>query len=453
MASRLLSNSFSVKTGLKKQLTRSLATAATPSIATRTTVLSNGLTIATEENHNAGAATVGVWIDAGSRGESVNGTAQFVENATLKSQASAFEKLGGRWTARTTREQTFFSAKTLAANTADSVALLANALQRPVDASSFGDVRASVASHIVKQESNYENVVFDHLYATAFQGESMGRPVAGIPATLQQLTAEHVAAYQKDNFVADRMVLVGAGDVSHDALVALAEKHFGSVGAGVAPVLKKPVFTGSEIRLRDDVLPQARIAIAVEGAPALSADYFHLLVMQAIIGSWDRSLGAAAHLSSRLSTTVNEHHLANSFASFTKGYKDTGLWGIYLETENKEQIDDAVHFIQKEWVRLSTTVTASEVERAKQQVKASLLLSLDSTCAVAQDIGAQILTSGKRLTADELKQTINKITVGDITRAGEKYLWDQEVAVVGHGPIECLTDYNRLRGNMAYNRF
>lgn len=304
----------------------------------------------------------------------------------------------------------------------------------------------------LKADRDYEQTVFDHLHATAFQGETLGRPVMGTKETIEALTAKDLIDYQAQNYGADRMVLVGSGDIDHETLVRLAEKNFGSLQSAPAVASKKPIFTGSEIRLRDDVLPVARIALAVEGAAYLSEDYFKLLVMQAIIGSWDKSLGGAANLSSRLSTVTNTNHLANSFAAFTKGYKDTGLWGMYVATENKDQIDDFVHFLQREWSRLSTSVTASEVERAKQQVKASMLLSLDSTCAVAEDIGSQILTSGKRMSPEELKAAVNKVSADDVRKAANKYLWDQELAVVGQGPIECLTDYLRVRGNMAYNR-
>jgi processing peptidase subunit beta len=286
----------------------------------------------------------------------------------------------------------------------------------------------------------------------AFQGEALGRPVAGIKETVEALSAEDLIAFQKQNYGADRLVLVGSGDVEHDALVRLAEKSFGGLQASGAVKANKPVFTGSEVRLRDDVLPQARIALAVEGAPYFTADYFNLLVMQAIMGTWDKTLGGAANLSSKLSTIVHDNHLANSFTAFTKGYKDTGLWGMYVVTENKDQIDDFVHFTQKEWARLSTSVTAAEVERAKQQVKAGLLLSADSTCATAHDIGTQVLLTGKHLNADQLREAVNKVSVTDVRNTAYKYIWDQELAVVGHGPVECLTDYLRVRGNMAYNR-
>lgn len=341
----------------------------------------------------------------------------------------------------------------MGANVSESVEVLADLIQNTkIDAAAVDKQRHAVLKQQLAAESDYESVVFDHLHATAFQGESLGRPVLGIKETVEQLTAEDLIAFQKQNYGADRMVLVGSGDVDHDTLVKLAEQKFGGLQSAAAAASSKPVFTGSEIRLRDDTLPQARIALAVEGAPYLSDDYFTLLVMQAIIGTWDKSLGGAANLSSRLSTIVNNNHLANSFSAFTKGYKDTGLWGMYVVTENRDQIDDFVHFLQKEWARLSTSVTASEVERAKQQVKASLLLSQDTTCASAQSIGSQVLASGKFLNAEELSAKISKISTADVVKAGNKYIWDQELAVVGHGPIECLTDYLRVRGFMAYNR-
>ncbi|CAO3674198.1 unnamed protein product [Rhizopus stolonifer] len=454
MASRFLANTLQANVGLTKQFARPLATSAKQAAATRITQLSNGLTVATDENASSGAATVGVWIEAGSRHESTNGTANLLEHVVLQGQTAKFEKLGGIFNAQTGREQTSFAAKTLGANVKNSVEILADLVQNAkIDSASVDQQRQAVLKGQEAAQNDYEAVVFDHLYATAFQGESLARPVQGIKETVEGLTAEEVSAFYKQYYSANRMVLVGSGDVDHDALVRLAEDKFKGLSSSTVSPSAKPVFTGSEIRLRDDVLPQARIALAVEGAPFLSNDYFNLLVMQAIVGAWDQNLSGAPFLSSKLSTITNDNHLANAFSAFTKAHKDTGLWGMYVETDNKGQIDDFVHFLQKEWNRLSTSVTASEVERAKQQVKSGLLLNLDTTCAVAQDIGSQVLSSGKYLNANELSATLNKITVNDIRNTAYKYIWDQEIAVVGQGPCEGLTDYTRVRGNMAYNRF
>ncbi|KAI8081608.1 Metalloenzyme, LuxS/M16 peptidase-like protein [Halteromyces radiatus] len=451
MASKLLSNTLP-RAAFSNKFVRPLATAA--SQTTRTTVLPNGFTVATEEHGSTGTATVGVWINAGSRAEtaSTNGAANFIQAAALKNNASTFEKLGGGLNANTSREQTYYASQANAGNLDATVAGLSELVSG--DIANIDSVRGSVLKQQVENDNNLEQVTFDHLHAMAYQGESLGRPVVGVKETVEALTKEDLSAFKKENYAADRMVLVGAGNVDHDALVRLAEKTFGQLtNTGVTSSSSKPAFTGSEIRLRDDVLPQAHIALAVEGASYLSADYFSLAVMSTLIGSWDQNLGAAANLSSRLSTIVHDNHLANSFTSFNKGYKDTGLWGLYFTSDNKLQLDDFVHFAQKEWIRLSTTVTESEVERAKQQLQASLLLQLDSNQAIAQDIGSQVLTTGKRLSADEIKQAVQKVSLADVRNAGNKYLWDQEVVVTGVGPVECLTDYNRVRGFMSYNRF
>ena len=119
------------------------------------------------------------------------------------------------------------------------------------------------------------------------------------------------------------------------------------------------------------------------------------------------------------------------------------MWGIYLVTENKTRIDDLVHFALREWSRLSYNVTQAETERAKAQLKASLLLSLDGTTAVAEDIGRQIITSGRRMTPEEVEREVGRVTEQDVMKFAQRKLWDQDVAVSAVGAIEGLLDYNR----------
>jgi len=160
----------------------------------------------------------------------------------------------------------------------------------------------------------------------------------------------NLVEYVNKNYRADRMVLVSAGGVPHEDLVKLAEKQFGKIpSSGAFQELgasdkAKPKFVGSEVRIRDDTMQHAHIALAVEGVGHKHPDYWTMLVMQAIVGNWDRALGSAPHLGSRLSSIVAKNGLANSFMSFSTSYSDTGLWGIYFVTENRVQIDDLVHF-------------------------------------------------------------------------------------------------------------
>lgn len=127
------------------------------------------------------------------------------------------------------------------------------------------------------------------------------------------------------------------------------------------------------------------------------------------------------------------------------------LWGIYLVSDKLTRLDDLVHFALREWSRLSQTVSQSEVERAKAQLKASILLSLDSTSAIAEDIGRQIVTTGRRMSPGEIERTIDLITEKDVMAFANKKLWDQDVAISAVGSIEGLLDYQRIRNDMSRN--
>lgn len=230
------------------------------------------------------------------------------------------------------------------------------------------------------------------------------------------------------------MVLVGTGGVEHNELVKLAEKHFSSLPVSTNPIPLgrlahgKTEFIGSEVRIRDDTLPTAHIAIAVQGVGWSSPDYFPMLVMQSIMGNWDRSLGAATLLSSRLSHIVSANNLANSFMSFSTSYADTGLWGTYIVSENLVNLDDLMHFTLKEWTRMAIEPLDTEVERAKSQLKASLLLTLDGTTAIAEDIGRQLVTTGRRMTPQQIENAVDAVSAADIQRVARKYIWDQDVS-------------------------
>lgn len=115
------------------------------------------------------------------------------------------------------------------------------------------------------------------------------------------------------------------------------------------------------------------------------------------------------------------------------------------------RIDDLVHFTLREWSRLSNNVTQVEVERAKAQLKASILLSLDGTTAVAEDIGRQLVTTGRRMTPSEIERLIDAVSEKDVMSFANRKLWDQDIAISAIGSIEDLFDYSRLRGEMSRN--
>jgi mitochondrial-processing peptidase subunit beta len=139
---------------------------------------------------------------------------------------------------------------------------------------------------------------------------------------------------------------------------------------------------------------------------------------------------------------------AASFRSFTSNSL-LSLWGIYLVTDKTTRIDDLVHFTLREWTRLSQNVTQAEVERAKAQLKASILLSLDGTAAVAEDIGRQLVTSGRRLSPEEVERAVNAVTEQDVMNFAKTKIWDRDIAISALGKTEGLLDYMRIRGDMS----
>lgn len=428
---------------------------------TKITRLSNGFTIASESNSNYQTATVGVWIDAGSRFENLknNGTAHFLEHMAFKGTKTRtqidletqIENIGGHLNAYTSREQTVYYAKTLSSDVSTAVDILSDILQRStLNEDAIERERDVILRESEEVDKQKEEVVFDHLHASAFQGNPLGLTILGSRANIKSITKSDLESYIQTNYTPDRMVLSAAGGISHEALVKLAEKHFGHLTpskTSAKPI--KPTFVGSDVRARYDDHPTAHVALAVEGVSWTNPDYWPLLVAQSIIGSWDRALGASPHMSSKLIGEVMNNNLANSFMSFNTSYSDTGLFGVYAVSENKDQLDDLTHAIQQEWHRLTMSVSDVEVFRAKNQLKTSLLLSLDGSTPVAEDIGRQVLVYGKRLTPWEIDGLIESVTPADVVRVATKYLYDREVCVVGYGPVESLQDYTRIRSAMS----
>ncbi|KAL8813329.1 MAG: hypothetical protein Q9223_000166 [Gallowayella weberi] len=450
---------------------RGFATPINHQVKTESTTLNNGLTIATEHSPWAQTSTVGVWIDAGSRAETdkTNGTAHFLEHLAFKGTTSRtqqqleleIENMGGHLNAYTSRENTVYYAKSFNSDVPATVNILSDILQNSkLEPQAIERERDVILREQEEVDKQLEEVVFDHLHATAFQNQPLGRTILGPKDNIASIQRDDLVGYIKQNYTAERMVLVGAGGIPHEQLVDLAEQHFSKIpmeppsSASHAAALhqkRHPDFIGSEVRIRDDTIPTAHIAIAVEGVSWKDDDYFTALVTQAIVGNWDRAMGNSGYLGSKLSTFIYENKLANSFMSFSTSYSDTGLWGIYLVTENKTQIDDLVHFTLREWSRLSYNVTEAETERAKAQLKASILLSLDGTTAVAEDIGRQIITTGRRMDPEEVERLVGQISEKDVMDFARRKLWDKDVAVSAVGSIEGLLDYNRIRNDMSRN--
>ncbi|KAK8398881.1 hypothetical protein O3P69_004166 [Scylla paramamosain] len=450
-----LLKTYSNKTALAKPV-RWRATAAAANYqqtllnvpATRVTVLDNGLRVATEDSGSP-TATVGLWIDTGSRFETDanNGVAHFLEHMAFKGTSKRsqtdleleVENIGAHLNAYTSREQTVFYAKCFSQDIPRAVEILSDIIQN----SKFGESeiereRGVILREMQEVESNLQEVVFDHLHAVAFQGTPLGRTILGPTKNIKSINRKDLVDYITTHYKAPRIVLAGAGGVDHGSLVKR-QKWL--------PCR----FTGAEIRVRDDAMPLAHIAIAVEGAGWAEADNIPLMIANTIIGSWDRTHGGGAHNASNLAQAAVIGNLCHSFQSFNTCYKDTGLWGMYFVCEPLK-IDDFMYNLQSEWMRLCTNVTEFEVERAKNILRTNLLLQLDGTTPVCEDIGRQMLCYNRRIPLHELDARIEAVTADVVRDTCYQYIYDKCPAVAAVGPCEALPDYNRIRSSMYWLR-
>ncbi|OQS01036.1 mitochondrial-processing peptidase subunit beta [Achlya hypogyna] len=424
--------------------------------ATEVTTLANGLRVASEGGHGE-TATVGVWIGAGSRYETEanNGAAHFLEHMAFKGTAKRtqqqlemeIENMGGHLNAYTSREQTVYYAKVFKKDVPQALDILSDILQNSkLDEAAIERERDVILREMEEVNKQQEEVIFDRLHETAFMGNGLGRTILGSEENVRSLSKADLQDYIATHYTAPRMVVAGAGAVDHSQLVDLAQSAFGNLPSEprVAPTLETPRFVGSDIRLRDDDLPLAHVAIGFEGYGWTSEHSFPLLVMQTLLGSWDRTSSAGMNMSSKLGQVVAEQELAHSFMSFNTCYQDTGLFGIYAVAD-KYKLNDLTWYIMEAMVRLVHKTSDEEVERAKTQLKASILMQLDGSSPVCEDIGRQLLVYGRRLTPAEIFARIDAVDAAAIRATADQVINDKEHALAAVGPIHELPDYNFIR--------
>lgn len=332
---------------------------------TKVTRLSNGIRVATEEWPGE-LATVGVWVGAGSVFENSknNGVAHFLEHMAFKGTSKRTQKqlevevenMGAHLNAYTSREQTVYHAKSFKKDVAKSMDILADIIQNSTfDKEMIEKERGTILREMEEVENNTEEVIFDYLHSAAFQGTSLGRTILGPAENIKSITRNDLVEYINTYYTGPHMVIAAAGGVKHEEIVAEAEKLFSKIPASSAHANIRDVhteFTGSEIKIRNDDHPTAHIAIGVEGVGWTHADAFTMLVIQTMLGNWDKSVGGGANLSSRLCEIVAAENLVHSFSTFQTCYGNTSLFGNTIVAD-PHNIEDSIYETLNEWQRYS----------------------------------------------------------------------------------------------------
>lgn len=434
---------------------------------TQVTTLSNGLRVASQHTSDQ-TLTVGVWIDAGSRFETKesNGTAHFLEHMAFKGTRrrnriqleKEIEDMGGHLNAYTSREQTVYYAKCFHSDLAQGVDILADILQNStLDQGHIDFERSVILREMEEVEKTIEEVIFDRLHLTAFHDSPLGYTILGPVENIQSITRDQLRDYIQRNYRADRMVVAAAGPVDHGQLVELAGEHFAGfppTPAGETRTEAKPQFTGAELLYRsEEAGGLAHLAVGYEGASWTNPDSIVFMVIQSIIGSYKHGEGLVPpHLSgNRLTNNIAnnmEPCLPDSFAAFNTCYKDTGLFGFYAQCE-ANAVEASVEELLFGLNGLAHSITDEEVERGKRQLKTTLFGSLDSTTAIAEDIGRQLLVYGRRMQISELLMRLDAIDATEVRRVARKYLCDADIAVSALGPLDQMPSLVNLRKKTA----
>jgi predicted Zn-dependent peptidase len=411
--------------------------------------LANGLRIATDRVDTVDTVSLGIWVDVGTRHEppDLNGVAHFLEHMAFKGTkrrsalaiAEEIEAVGGHLNAYTSRESTAYYAKVLKEDTPLALDILSDILQHSTfEPEELERERAVILQEIGQANDTPDDIIFDHFQECAYPGQAMGRPVLGQPEIIRQLGREAVIAYLRDHYGAQRMVLAAAGHLDHDHVAALAEKLLAGLPSERSATTELARYVGGD-RREDRDLEQLHLVLGFPGPVLGDPDFYAASVLSTALGGG---------MSSRLFQEIREKRgLAYAIHSFVHGYRDGGLFGIYAGTGEAEAAE-LVPVLCEEAIRLRDGLTAVELDRAKTQMKAGLLMSLESTAARCEQLAQHLLIHGTPFDPAEIVRRIEAVNDAAIRRVVARWR-SAPPTLAALGPLGRLEEFHRIRERLA----
>jgi predicted Zn-dependent peptidase len=403
--------------------------------------LKNGVTIASEKMSGLQSVSIGFWIKAGARNErsGEHGIAHLLEHMAFKgtSRRSAeqiaveIENVGGEINAATSTENTSYFARVLKDDLPLAVDILCDILMDSV----FDEDELEREKHVILQEigaahDTPDDVVFDRFTETAWRDQTVGRTILGTPDSVQAISSAQLKAYVAREYCGDRMVVVAAGNVDHDQLVRMIEDRLGMLPASNANAMTivPAVYTGGAFRETRDLM-DAQIVLGFEGKANLARDFYASQVLAMLLGGG---------MSSRLFQQVREKRgLCYSIYAFHWSFSDTGLFGIHAATQ-KEDVAELCGVIGEELAKVADNVDISEVERARAQFRAGMLMGQESAVSRSGQIGRQLLLHGRTLGMEETLDRIAAITPLRLTTLATSMFHNGVQTLSAIGPISGL---------------
>ncbi|MEO0567758.1 MAG: pitrilysin family protein [Pseudomonadota bacterium] len=414
------------------------------------TTLSNGFRVVSEHIPGLQSAAVGVWVLAGARHEkaSQNGIAHFLEHMAFKGTerrnalqiAEAIEDVGGYINAYTSREVTAYYARVLQDDVPLAVDVLADILRNPLfDPREIEVERGVILQEIGQALDTPDDIIFDWLQETAYPDNPLGRAILGPAERVRGFAREDLTRFVAERYRPGQMILSGAGAVDQDALVALAEKLFGDMEPAGAPEQSVARFEGGETR-QVKSLEQAHFALALE-----SPDYRDPAIYAAQI--YASALGGS--MSSRLFQEIREKRgLCYTIYAQAGAYEDTGMLTIYAGT-SAEEMPELAQLTIDEIKRAADDMSQAELDRARAQMKAGLLMGLESPSNRAERLARMLQIWGRVPTLDDVVERIDAVSLKDLRGLAARVAVDAPAALALYGPVEAAPTLAELQDRRA----
>ena len=412
--------------------------------------LSNGMRIVTEHMPGLESAALGVWVSAGGRHETVeqNGIAHFLEHMAFKGTqrrsavqiAEEIEDVGGYINAYTSREVTAYYARVLKNDVPLALDLISDIVLNPIfDPREIEVERGVILQEIGQAADTPDDIIFDWLQAQAFPEQPLGRTILG--------PAERVRAFDRadfDRFIAqhygpEQLILSAAGAVDHDEIVRLAEAAFGHLKSATGTLAQPGQFAGGEHRVVKG-LEQAHFTLALE-APGYRADEIYAAQIFAT------ALGGG--MSSRLFQEIREKRgLCYTIYSQVGSYDDTGLLTIYAGT-SAEDLPELVGLTIDELKRSADTLTETELARARAQMKAGLLMGLESPSSRAERLARLVAIWNRVPDLEETVTRIDGVTLQGLRAQAGALATSGRAAMALYGPVDRAANLETVRERLA----
>jgi len=416
-----------------------------------TTRLSNGITVATQRFAHVESVALGVWVKAGSRNEleDEHGIAHMLEHMAFKGTvrrdartiAEEIENVGGEINAATSVETTSYFVRVLKDDVPLALDLLSDILQN----SKFDPVELEREKHVVLQElgaadDTPDDAVFDRFTEAAFRHQPIGRAILGTRETIASFTPDQIRAYIDREYCGERTVIAATGAIDHDDFVKRVEEHFGSLQAkpkGKAVSLAH--YVGGDYR-EHRPLQDTQFLLGFEGRAYHVRDFYASQVLAMLLGGG---------MSSRLFQEVREKRgICYSIYAFHWGFSDSGIFGVHAATEPGD-LDELVNLVLKELRRAADDIDLPELERARAQFRASLLMSGESAPARAGQVARQILLFGRPIPNEELLDRLDKLTVERLRDLANRLFTASAPTVSAIGPVDRLMDIDSIRTKLT----